>query len=188
MRRVAYTLSHVPGRIRINIPDSKHDAPLLQSVKQAIANIPGVREVEPNTTTGSVLMHYDAQRYRDFENDLRNCGKGAGLFALEEPRPWVSPRRGSRRSSEAGKAITRVFTSVDDDIRYATNNQLDLKVLLPLAAAGVGALQVSRSGWTATPLWLTLVIFAFSSFASLHSVDESTEETAEEALLVDGLA
>jgi hypothetical protein len=58
---------------------------------------------------------------------------------------------------------------------------VDLKVVLPLiaAVAGISTLGKSRR----TPVWMTLLIFAFSSFLSMHGGENAgreSEQLAEE--------
>jgi hypothetical protein len=52
------------------------------------------------------------------------------------------------------------------DVKRATNNAVDLKVLLPLGLAVYSLLKFEAE--MATPLWVTLGIFSFNSFVALH--------------------
>ncbi len=187
MRRSAYTASHLPGRIRLRILGAKHDAQLMEEIAQDIVALSGVEGVQLNLATGSLLIHYAADLYRDFENTLTERGNATRQFSLEQPQLRRSSRHPSHKSSELGKAVTRLFATLDDEIRYATDNQLDLKVLVPLIAMALGIATIPRSGSRATPLWLTLAIFAFSSFLGLHGATESPAEQVEEALVLNGL-
>lgn len=189
MRPSAHTASHIPGRIRLRIPAAKHDAQLMEEIARDFAALSGVEGVQLNLRTGSLLIHYAAELYRDIENILTERGKTTRQFSLEQPQLRRSSRRPSHKNSELGKAIAAIFATIDDEIRYATDNQLDLKVLLPLIAMALGLTTVRRSESRATPLWLTLGIFAFSSFLSLHGTMESpAEQAAEEPLMLNGLA
>ena len=189
MRSTAYTASHIPGRIRLKIPHAKHNARVLEAIAESTRTLSGVQSVEHNPTTGSLLIHYDPQLNGNFEKQLAEHGASTRHFSLQPSQPQASGRRPSRRQSEAAKTISHFFTSVDDEVRYVTDNYLDLKVLLPLAAIGVGITTFAREGSRVTPIWLTLGIFAFSSFLSLHSVvgSPAEEAVAEEAMLLDGL-
>jgi hypothetical protein len=109
--------------------------------------------------------------------------------SIRASRPGVPPRRALRRArsepSAAAKAITSFFKSLDREIRQATDNELDLKLLLPLAAGALGLVAFERKA--ATPLWLTLLIFAFHSFLTLHGVAVA-EEVDPFAVNVNGIA
>ena len=68
---------------------------------------------------------------------------------------------------------------MDREIRIATDNTIDLKVLLP---AGLAVWPFLKPGIEAsTPLWVTLAISSFNSFVSLHrptTVPVSTHTTS----------
>ena len=49
----------------------------------------------------------------------------------------------------------------------ATDNEVDLKFILPFGLAVLGLVTLRYS--STTPLWLTLLIFAFNSFLGLHA-------------------
>ncbi|HYB91676.1 MAG TPA: hypothetical protein VEC38_11595 [Candidatus Binataceae bacterium] len=70
-----------------------------------------------------------------------------------------------------------IFGELDDAIRAATGNVLDLKVLIPLLAGILGIVLLPKT--RSTPLWLTLMIFAFSSFLMLHEPGTPEAEVAE---------
>jgi hypothetical protein len=69
--------------------------------------------------------------------------------------------------SIAARRVDSFFKQVDHDIRMATDNEVDLKFILPLGMAILGVVTLRYS--SATPLWLTLLIFAFNSFLGLHA-------------------
>lgn len=50
---------HVPGRLRIRFPGLKRNARELQLAVAALESLPGVRSLESNPVTGSVLLYYD---------------------------------------------------------------------------------------------------------------------------------
>src|SRR5689334_13348950 len=47
------------GRIRIRVPDIKGNPPLAREIQQQLSGFRGVRRVEANPVTGSVLLLYD---------------------------------------------------------------------------------------------------------------------------------
>jgi hypothetical protein len=53
------------------------------------------------------------------------------------------------------------------EIKLATGGALDLRLIVPLGAAGLTALNARRAAGP-TPLWMTLLTFAFNSFVALH--------------------
>jgi hypothetical protein len=187
----AYISHHIPGRVRIKIPEAKRNRALLERIRESILSAPGVETVDCNPLTGSVLIRYSPPVHENFSAFLAFLSSSNGsitplsLEPVQSSRPARKVRRRAARErepSEAAKAITEFFGDLDDVIRAATGDQLDLKILLPLAAAALGITLLPKA--RGTPLWLTLMIFAFSSFLMLH---EPVAAEAEAAEIVAGL-
>ncbi len=183
VRPRAYISHHIPGRVRVKVPDAKRHPELLEKLRELIVSAPGVETVDCNPLTGSMLIHY-SPRADETSPDFLSTGSGsAAPFSLDPPQPTQSGKKVRRRAgrkkehSQAAKAIVEFFGDVDDVIRAATGDMLDLKVLLPLAAGVVGITLLPKS--KTTPLWLTLMIFAFSSFLILHEPGAGGAEMAE---------
>jgi hypothetical protein len=181
----AYVAHQIPGRLRLKIPAAKGRPELLQHIAAAAGSASNIKSVEYNPVTGSVVICYAPAAYKNLEalgSILSNSTVPVSMRASRPAavaRPRRARRRGRTEPSAAGKAITSFFSDLDQDIREATDNEIDLKVLLPLAAGGLGL--VALGGKAATPLWVTLLIFAFHSFLTLHSVAEAEE--ADELLI-----
>jgi len=83
---------HIPGRVRLRMPEFKANAKGAQEFQAAMQQIPGVASVEINLLTGSVLVHYDGS------------SKTAQLLH------GFLQRRGALPTSEAaGKTVTRLI-------------------------------------------------------------------------------
>jgi len=52
-------IHHIPGRVRVRMPELKANAKGAQEFQAVTQQIPGVASVEINLLTGSVLVHYD---------------------------------------------------------------------------------------------------------------------------------
>ena len=50
---------HVPGRLRVRVPSVKGNAGEASSLEKRIRSQRGVKDVQTNPLTGSVLVHYD---------------------------------------------------------------------------------------------------------------------------------
>lgn len=166
----------IPGRMRIRIPSARADQKFLDKACAALKALPHVVEVSSNPLTGSVLILYPPALQSEFEGAL-TTGNGSPLpFEL---RPADAPPARRRRShkprkSELSALLTNLFQDLDYAIKDSTDNLLDLKTLLPLTLAALGITYV-RQG-KGTPVWLTLMIFAFSSFVALHGGAEGQLE------------
>ncbi len=85
--------------------------------------------------------------------------------------------------SEVALRVVEAVRSWNREICVATDNTVDLKVLLPAGLALWAFLEHGIEA--ATPLWVTLAIFSFDSFISLHrsaTLRVSTHTTAVEPL------
>src|SRR6516162_4841620 len=67
MTKMNLHIAHqVPGRVRMKIPAGKGNAELLQQISEVFRVIPGIEEITVNPATGSVVLHYDADRHDEF--------------------------------------------------------------------------------------------------------------------------
>jgi hypothetical protein len=56
-------VSLTPGRVRLKAPSLKRSDTLAARLQQRLDPLPGVKQVEINATTGSVLIKYDQQLF-----------------------------------------------------------------------------------------------------------------------------
>jgi len=177
----SYVHHHLPGRLRLRVPGAKGNEALLHELSSALAKAPGVSTVEYNPVTGSILLQYAASQYRDL--DSLRAGLNSSAVAIKEigyDHRLHHGRHQRRHHSAAAARVDEFFRALDSEIRSATGNEIDLKFLLPFAIGLLGLVAL-RHGAT-TPLWLTLMIFAFHSFLGLHA------PTTEELRTVESLA
>ena len=192
MAVAAYVAHQIPGRVRLKIPAAKGRPDLLEQIGAAPGSANDIKSVEYNSVTGSILIQYAPEAYKSLEalgSILSNPAVSVSVHASRPAggvRSWHA-RRGEREEpSAAAKTITSFFKSLDQAIRDATGNELDLKVILPLTAGAMGLLAFRRRSMT-TPLWLTLLIFAFHSFLTLHGVAGTEEVDQLAAAAVEGM-
>jgi len=177
----AYVSHHIPGRMRINLPSLKGDGWLLQEIRESLSPLPGVRDIETNLLTGSILLRYSADEFETFGARLAEQAERNGLFTLNLP-PLNSGRRLSMRPaepvnltgpSEMARAIAGILGEVNISIKRQTDNIIDLKFLLPFTVAMYGTFKAGKR--VGTPLWLTLILFSFTSFVVLNQEETSIE-------------
>src|SRR5262245_21781553 len=83
MSQYAQVVHHIPGRMRVKLPHTKGQHQLLQEIQQSISPLPGIKRVEINPTTGSVLVEYDPTHHDDFHGHLAAHAEQHELFALK---------------------------------------------------------------------------------------------------------
>jgi hypothetical protein len=154
----------------MKIPAGKGNPALLRQVADVFGQVPGIESVVVNETTGCVVLRYDTERHDQFHGALHGHIHGAERAPateidalankIEEEAEFLAEH------SKSARAVVDFFKTVDREIKVATNSNLDLKMVL---AAGVIAVTVLEIGATAaTPVWVTLMLFATNHYIELH--------------------
>ncbi len=153
----------MPGRVRVKVAKLKGNVTLAQRAQEKLSGIPGIRRVEANPATGSILILHElaelfspealeelSETLGELFPEIGAVGLMAGLASLSSS---SGPGEGS--PGPGGSAVSRITGSVD------------LKLLLPLTLLffGVRALVVSEK--VTFPAWYDLLWFAFGSFMML---------------------
>lgn len=166
---------HSPGRTRIKVP--KLHRKKLHQIKEELANSPGVKSVEINHQTGSVLVHHehDTAIFEAMHKAVENVGADL-LTALVEGETAelvggvgivaAVAAAGMGLVSSLGKAITGANGSgISGNSPLLTGQASDLKTIVPTAfliAAAYKAYE-TRSFWHGlTPL--ALAYWAFDTY------------------------
>jgi hypothetical protein len=166
---------HVPGRLRIKIKAARDNMPLLESLRHVFAGVPGIDGVVLKPSSGSVVLHYDPELEREMEArfatyraaapaEAPHARPGDEVEALAEQIEAEAEYLAGR--SEWAHAVVEFFKESDRIVRAATGNAIDLKIVLALALAVVTFLGVGAEA--ATPMWVTLVLFALNHFLETH--------------------
>ncbi|MDQ6707592.1 MAG: heavy-metal-associated domain-containing protein, partial [Acidobacteriota bacterium] len=71
--------------MRLKISHAKGDLEFLECIKQSISPMPGVRQVDVNPRTGSVLIEYDPAAHGNFHERLERHAAEAAIFDLRPP-------------------------------------------------------------------------------------------------------
>lgn len=126
---------------------------------------PGHAQVSP--ITGSVLVHYNRRTHSsaDVLSILRDSGvlveetaRGVGLGLPDTGRSITSDR------------VVDAMVDLDRQLSLLTGRRVDLKLLFPMALAGVGLWRAAASGLglAEVPAYV-LLWYAFDSFWKFHS-------------------
>jgi hypothetical protein len=166
----AYVQHSLPGRLRLRLPAAKGEEQELRQISSAIAKTDGIDQVEYNPITGSILIRYSSERYTDLQALESGLKASAGPIAINDSfssHDGTQRPRYQRGRSIAARRVDSLFKELDHEIRVATDNEVDLKFILPFGVTVLGLLALRYS--SATPLWLTLLIFGFNAFLGLHA-------------------
>lgn len=181
MTKMNLQIAHqVPGRVRMKIPAGKGNPELLQQISEVFRVIPGIEEITVNPATGSVVLHYDADRHDEFHGTFQQqysahgAANGGAPGTVHGADTELDKLTGSIEAeaeflashSHTARAVVDFVKKVDCEIKTATGNTIDLKILF---AAGIIAFTVFEVGATAaTPVWVTLAIFTVNHFIEMH--------------------
>jgi hypothetical protein len=183
-RYLAQVAHQSEGRMRIRIPSAKGDTNALEEIRNSLCSVAGVRKVKVNESLGTVTIHYDHRHHDELHKYLTTetpeqkvtltaCPSLSDLSKVDEMLTHEVEFLAGH--SHAAQALLKYVDKLDQGIKRATGNSVDLKVIAPLALA-VGAF--TELGVTAaTPVWLTLGLFSFNHFIDLHAHHEKEQAT-----------
>ncbi len=185
MTKMTVQIAHqVPGRIRMKVPSVRTNPELAEQVKQTFAAIPGIEQVTINPTTGSVVLLYDQDRHHELHPHLHHHTAGhykppaneidTIATKIEQEAKYLAEH------SHTAKVVVDFFTEFDHQIKIATGNVVDLKIVLAAAIAGFTIFEVGANA--ATPVWVTLAIFALNHMIQANMARQDQEDCEEEAL------
>jgi Heavy metal associated domain 2 len=189
--KVKIKVAHqVPGRVRMKIPSAKGNPALLDEIQKTFAAIPGIEGVDVNPETGSVVLRYDADRHDDFQAGFVNR-----MSAHQPPPPRQRPPSNEidalanrieqeanflAEHSDAARAVVDFCRHWDREIKVASGNMMDLKMVLCIGLVGFMIFEVGAAA--ATPVWVTLTLFGLNHFVEMQSeLAESAREAEGEA-------
>ncbi|GAC1335539.1 MAG: hypothetical protein NVSMB17_18580 [Candidatus Dormibacteria bacterium] len=178
MPRTLHLEHHVRGRARLRVPQPRTPEEVAE-VARHLKAIKGVRRLEVNPTTGSVLLHHDPDD--PVEMLLEEIGAiGYLVHRLTSAAPGrkAGPRRGrgapSVPHSQGSRQVRDALVTMNKKVHDATNGKADLRLIVPAALGVLAVRQVLRDAKSLSQApWYVLVYYAFDSFYKLN--DEMTE-------------
>jgi hypothetical protein len=76
-------------------------------------------------------------------------------------------KRNSWLAIPKARAVVDFCKKLDQEIKKATGNSVDLKIVFAIAIIGVTVFEIGATA--ATPVWVTLAIFAVNHFIEMHA-------------------
>ena len=143
-------VSHRTGtRLRIKVLSKRRDDAFFASLAERLSAFEGVRSVEVNPLTGSVLINHESEAERIIETSAK-----AGLLSIGGPRSVPT---------HLHQRLSKTFGDMNGAMRHASGNELDLGGVAFLALIGAGIYQISAGNAAAIP-WYTAAWYAFNVF------------------------
>jgi len=188
--KVKLQIAHqVPGRIRMKIPSAKGNPELLEEIQKTFSAIPGIEGVTVNPETGSVVLRYDTDRHDDFHSGFAHrYAHHAGHHPHKPPSNEIDALASKieeeanflAEHSQTAKAVVDFCRHWDKEIKFASGNMVDLKMVMCVGLVGFMIFEVGAAA--ATPVWVTLTLFGLNHFIEMQS------ELAEGARAAEGEA
>jgi hypothetical protein len=135
-------VTHVlPGRLRLRAPVLVGQRRAGDQLQKSIARLDGVRAVEVSSVSGSVLVHFAADRVKP---DML-MGAAIRLLGLEREIQRTPP-------SHIGEGIRQAGDSLNHAIHQQTGGVIDLWTSVPLVLVALGLRQLAAGNQFGWPL------------------------------------
>lgn len=163
---------------------AKGDPALLGQIKQLFVGVPGVQSIAVNATTGSLILHYDPTQHAEFCEHFQDRYSSHAVAASTPPATEIDAAVDTIEAeaeflasrSLTARSLVDFCKTVDQHLRVATNNTVDLKIVVALGFAGLALLEIGVTA--ATPMWVTIAIFALNHLAELNLPDAAGSTAA----------
>lgn len=165
--------STVPGRIRVRLPRHERREDVLDEIKAILQDVDGIRRIQANLNTGSVLIEHDPEVVGS--EDLLDVAKAAELiFEPGEELPHILEEvRWPREVSLAAHSIMKSFRKFDRGVSSLTGGRIDGKMLIILFLLLLGIKRLLANGKRPGAPWHALFWYAYSMFVQWHHPSHS---------------
>jgi hypothetical protein len=161
--RAVSIVHRLAGRTRLRIGRFTLGAEEAAALAAALVALPGVGQVSVDRRAASVLclhgLDVDPARLVDSARTV--------LAALAPPAPAVH-QGGAPPPSAVAREVARLFRSLDQEVRDATDGRLDLGTLTTLGFVGAGAVEVAIKQRLPAPPWFNLAWWGFRTFLTFE--------------------
>jgi copper chaperone CopZ len=157
---------HSANRTRLRLPKHHRQKHKLSTVKKRLEKVPGVKEVEINERTGSILVHHEDAS----ENSLENIGNAIEEVAMEAFEALLDIEEESVPGlSILSHLLKKNLSEADTKVASATNNMFDLKTLVPLGFLGLALFKLAKDkALLAEVPAFVLLYYAYDSYIKFH--------------------
>jgi Heavy metal associated domain 2 len=161
----------IPGRVRLKIIYLRDNPELAREIRARLAGVQGIRRIEANPLTGSLLVLYDPEEITSLESLLTLSGTLIPVLPgldLGDIAKWLEPS-GNEADSNPSLAggISAALGALNTRVGKATGG-IDLKLLLPLTLFMLGIKGLLVASKVPFPAWYDLLWFAFGTYFMLN--------------------
>jgi Heavy metal associated domain 2 len=161
----AHVASSTPGRLRLRI--RRQDRHAMERVRDHLERQPGIAQVIQDTSTGSLLIHYDHRRHTP--EGLRQTLRDVGVVLVDVASAITSDVPDIDGHSHTARQVSGALNRLNRRVSAATGQSVDLKLLVPLTLGGIGVWQTLTRGLgiSQVPGYI-LLWYAFDSYWKFH--------------------
>lgn len=157
---------HLPERTRLRSPVLRKTPAACTRLADALAAVPGVREVRIRPYTGSALILHDPGIALDALTEVASGAlDGARVLAHGEAPPLSAAVPAFSTLRQKLAALAR---ELDRDIRRSSDGSVDLGTLATLGLVSAGAAGVAATGELPMPPWFNLAWWAYRTFMTTN--------------------
>ncbi len=149
------------GRLRLKIPARKGDPAYFTALAQAFSEYPGLRNVEVNPETGSVLFLHSAD-----PDAMVAFAEGKELFHISES---------AKHPVHVSTGVKAKYRELDEKVKRVTKGEWDVPSVAFFGLLGAGAYQIARGNFAA-PAWYTAFWYALNIFLKAQKGDNGSTE------------
>jgi hypothetical protein len=164
----------IPGRIRLKIAQIRNDHPLADEVEDRLSRIAGVRSVETNSVTGSVLILFkEPSETPDDALQYLTATWPSELGPLEYAAPHAGNGHGngngdgSKALANMDRRVVELVGSVNAGVSRVASG-VDLKLIVPFGLFLLGARSLFFSEKVVAPAWYDFFWFGLSIFMMVN--------------------
>jgi hypothetical protein len=168
--RRATVVHAIPGRVRVRLERSLRSAELLRDLVEALSEVEGVRRVQANPATGSLLLLYDPELLT--LDQLLLAADAANIAVVLPGDQSHQPEPDDL--TPLARGINSAFGRLNRALFAFTGGKLDVRTVLPLGLAAGSLRQIARSGGNVRAVpWYVLLWYSFEVFTKFNTREES---------------
>jgi hypothetical protein len=161
----------------MHIPHGRDNPEILESYKQIFSQIHGIVDIKIKPESGSIIINYAPEHEQEFSQHLHCCCNEHNHELAHNNRFGDEINEMAERietqaeffaeHSQILRITVDAFKSLDYQIKVHTGNTVDLKIVLACGLAGATFVEIGAE--TATPMWVTLGLFAVNHFMDINA-------------------
>ena len=164
----AQIVSQTPGRVRLRVIPSHRQQQKITPIVNALKARLEIYRVKTNIPSGSITVLHGRELLSSQDMCIVLQDLGVNLVEITK-----EPIRSVSSSTSAAAEVIKTATDLNQRVKTATSDAVDLRFLFPLSLGVLALRQLIVKGWQLELIpWYVLAWYAFDSFIKLNSTNE----------------